>query len=440
MRYLFVMTLGLYASLSFASPQINLLQAFQDASANDPLYQQQLAAFHAIQQDIPEKYAALLPQIDLNAALAREFRAFSTLPNDGHFNTHSFVISAEQTVFNYTQFNQLDQARYSVRAAFATLTAQQQELMSRTAKAYLDVLETREILRFTEEQKAYIKTQLEATSVLYEHREATITDLEQAKGASELIDSDLYTAQINFFDAVQTLSQITSHEYASFSNLNPRFPLQSPDPQNIEAWTASANAKNWLLVAARINIQAFKKAIDAVRGGYLPRLTAALEIDRGAVPNQILTNSMQSNDYSAGLNANWNVFEGGLTLAQEKAARANLKQSEAAMRQQYLETMANTRRAYNTILVGVSRVKSVRAALASNTKALQYAQESYRAGEASLTEILQIQFQLFTAQRQYAEYTYNYLYNILLLKQAQGTLSIKDLAQINSYLVQNKTT
>ena len=143
---------------------------------------------------------------------------------------------------------------------------------------------------------------------------------------------------------------------------------------------------------------------------------------------------MQSQDYSVGLNANWELFQGGLTIAQEKAARAQLKQSQAYMQQQYLQTVADTKRAYNTILVGVPRVKSVRRALDSNEKALAYAQESYRAGESTITEILQIQFQLYTAQRQYAEYTYNYLYNLILIKQAQGTLSVKDLAEINRYL------
>ncbi|MDF1756963.1 MAG: TolC family protein [Legionellaceae bacterium] len=435
MRYILLALIFCTSTICHAEPNIDLLQAFKDASCNDPVYQQQVAQFNIVKQDVPEKFAALLLQVNLHSAIAKEFHAKGTLPDNGHFNTSSYAISAKQTVFNYTQFSELDQARYNVRAAFATLTAQQQDLMSRTTKAYLDVLQARQLLKFTEEQKEFIQTQLEATTKLFEHREATITDLEQAKGAADLINSDLYTAQIGLYDTIQTLSQITSFQYKKFANLNQEFPLISPNPSNVATWRQSANEKNWLLCAARLNIKFFRYALESVRGGFYPNLAASVEIEHGAVPNQILTDSMTSRDYSYGLTADWQVFQGGLTLAQVKAAKANIIQSEASLQQQYLQTMADTSRAFNTIVVGVPRVKSVRQALSANTKALLFAQESYRSGESTITEILQIQFQLYSAQKQYVEYTYNYLYNIILLKQAQGTLCVNDLAQINSYLV-----
>ncbi len=97
--------------------------------------------------------------------------------------------------------------------------------------------------------------------------------------------------------------------------------------------------------------------------------------------------------------------------------------------------MADTRKTYNTIMVGSSRVLSIRSALASNTHALKLAQEAYRSGELTITEILQIQNQLYSAQRQYVQYIYDYLFNILLLKQAAGILNVKSLAQINRLLI-----
>ncbi|MDF1646259.1 MAG: TolC family protein [Legionellaceae bacterium] len=438
MRTIIFITILLNTHFCFATPQVDLLHAFQDASRNDPLYQQQTAIFNAVKQEVPKSYAMLLPLIDLSAAIAREFNKPGDVPSNEFFSTSSYMIAAEQTVFNYSQFNKLDESRYTVRAAYATLTAQQQDLMARTTKAYLDVLRSREILHFIEDQKSYIKTQLEATYGLFERREATITDLEQAKGAASLIDANLYDAQINFFDAIQTLSQLTAFQYEHFSYLNPHFPLHTPEPNNIDTWTHNAEKTNWFLRAARLNIAATKKSIQVVRGDFLPNVRAALEMEHGAVPNQILTDTTQNQDYSYGLNARWNAFHGGLTIAQEKEARANLNESEAAMRQQYLQTMANTRQAFNTVLVGVPRIKAVREALISNTKALLYAQESYRAGESSITEILQIQFRLYASQVDYAQYTYGYLYNIILLKQAEGTLSVKDLARLNRYLIPKK--
>lgn len=438
MRILILIAILLGTHSCLAGQRVDLLHAFQDASCHDPKYQQQAAIFNAAKQEVAESYSALLPLIDLSAAIAKEIHKPENILNNEFFSTSSFVILGEQTVFNYSQFNQLDRSRFSVRAAYATLTAQQQELMARTTKAYLDVLRAREIMHFIEEQQGYMKTQLEATNGLYDLREATITDLEQAKGAASLIDSNLYSAKIDLYNAIQVLSQITSFQYTDFPYLDPNFPLRTPEPDNVEFWTTAANQTNWLLRASRLNIEAARKAIEVVRGDFLPNVKAVLEIEQGAVPSTLLTDTTQNQDYSYGLNAKWNVFHGGLTLAQEKAARANLNQSEAYMRQQYLDTMSMTRQAFNTVLVGAPRVKTAREALVANTKALLYAQEAYRAGESSITEILQIQFRLYTAQIEYARYTYDYLYNIILLKQAQGTLSVQDLVQLNRFFVPNK--
>lgn len=421
-------------SVGYCAPRpVALLEVFQDAMEHDPIYQQQVATFEATKQSVPENFAALLPQVTVSGALAQEFHSVS--PTNDLFSTNSLVLTGQQTIFNYTQFKQLDQARLTVRSAFATLTAQQQDLMVRTTKAFLDVLQAQELVNFARQQKQYINSQLQATETLFNHREATITDLEQAKGAAELIYSDLYTAEIKLFDAIQSLSQITGYRYQTFATLNDKFPLHTPKPNDIDAWTTTANRNNWLLRSARLTVQASREAIEAVKGNFYPNFSGVLELDNGAVPDQLLTDTFQKNDYSYGINMSWNAFQGGLTLAQVKAAKANLCQSEAALSQQYLQTMANTRRAFNAILSGVPRVRSLRAALTSNTQALQHAQESYRAGETSITEILQIQYQLYNAQSAYAEYIYNYLYNMVLLKQSQGTLCVTDLARINSYLL-----
>lgn len=439
MRIILLMMILLHTAFCFAEHQVDLLHAFQDAAENDPLYQQQVAIFNAAKQEIPESFSALLPTIDLTSAIAQEFQSREQVQNNEFFSTHSFMLLGEQTVFNYSQFNQLDRSRFNVRAAYATLTAQQQDLMARTAKAYLDVLRTREIRDFIEEQQGYMKAQLEATQGLFEMREATITDLEQAKGTAYLIDASYYDAKIDFYNAIQVLSEITSFQYKNFPYLDAHFPLHSPNPQNVEDWTTAANKTNWLLRAARISITANRKAIQVVRGDYLPNVKAVFEVEQGDVPSQLLTFTTENQDFSYGLNAAWNIFKGGLTIAQEKEAKARLKQSEAFMRQQYLQTMSNTRQAFNTVLVGVPRIKSIRDSVVANTNALLYAQEAYRAGESTLTEILQIQSRLYTAQIDYADFTYEYLYNIILLKQAEGTLSIKDLALINSYLKNHRT-
>lgn len=438
MRSLTCIALLVISFTGFSARQVDLLHSFGDAAENDPTYQAQVAIYNAARQALPESVAAVLPQLTLTSAIDREYESMGQL-GAGVFHTNSYALQANQTLFNYTQFRQVEQAKYSVRSAFATLSAQQQELMIRTAKAYFDVLQAHDLLGFTEQQKHYISEQLSATKTLFQHDDATITDLEQAQGAYDLIDAEYYAAQINFYDAVQTLSEITGIRYLNFAYLNSKFQLIKPNPEKVDVWLQTANTQNWNLRATRLDILVAREALSATRGNYLPTVSATGSFTNAIVPSLLLVDSVPSKINIMGVNANWNVFQGGLTVAQVKAARANLQQAEANMRKQYLQTLADTRKTYNNIVVGVSRVKSVRASLTANTKAINDAQEAYKSGELTITEILQIQYQLYRAQRLYTDYVYSYLLNILLLKKAAGILSVESLAQINTWLIHAKT-
>lgn len=420
----------------FAKP-IDLLGCFADAAANDPTYQAQVAIYKATLQTLPEAAAAVMPQATLSSAIAREYQMMGQL-GKGTFLTNSYGIQANQTIFNYTQFKQITQARYSVRAAFATLLAQEQELITRTTKGYFDVLQAHDLMEFTEQQHHYLLSQLDATKTLFKHNDATITDLEQAQGAYDLINADLYAAKIRLYDAIQNLSQITGIVYKEFTYLNSSFPLTTPNPNKLETWVDLANNQNWNLRASRLNIVVAQEALKATKGNFLPSLSGTAGFTRANVPSLLLIDSVPNNTNMVGLNANWSFLQGGLTVAQVKAAIANVQQSEANMRQQYLKTMADTRKAYNNITVGVPRVRSVRASLIANTQAINHAEEAYKAGELTITEILQIQYQLYRAQTLYTDYVYTYIVNFVLLKQAAGILDVGSLVQLNNWLDHKK--
>ena len=432
MRRLLWLVLLLFSIASSGKP-VDLLSCFQDALAHDPTYQAQVAVYMATVQQVPEARAAILPQITLTGAISKESDYMGQL-GQGVFDTRSIVMQANQTIFNITQFKQIAQAKYTVRAAFATLSAQQQDLMMRTAKAYLDVLQAHDLLIFAEEQKKYLSRQLQATTILFNHNDATITDFEQAKGAYDLINADYYAAKIHLYDTIQTLSQITGIVYSDFTYLNSQFPLIMPTPKKQRVWKDMANAHNWNLRAARLNIFVAREALGAIEGNFLPSINATTSITKSVVPSLLLVDSVPNNTNIYGLTANWNVLQGGLTVAQVKAGIATVKQYQATMRQQYLKTMADTSKSFYEIVVGAYRVKSIRASLLDNTKAINHAEEAYRAGEITITEILQIQYQLYRSQTQYAQYVYDYLNSLLLLKQAVGTLDVKSLAIINTFL------
>ncbi|MHC4516886.1 MAG: TolC family protein, partial [Planctomycetota bacterium] len=73
-------------------------------------------------------------------------------------------------------------------------------------------------------------------------------------------------------------------------------------------------------------------------------------------------------------------------------------------------------------------------------KAVQAAEAGFEVGTRAIIDVLNAQRDLLEARRDYARSRYDYLLDTLELKQAAGTLSSVDLAQVNNWLVENNYT
>ena len=70
----------------------------------------------------------------------------------------------------------------------------------------------------------------------------------------------------------------------------------------------------------------------------------------------------------------------------------------------------------------------------SSATALQATEAGYEVGTRTTVDVLDARRRLYSSQKNLAISKYDYLKNILQLKQAAGTLTISDLEQINNWL------
>ena len=83
-----------------------------------------------------------------------------------------------------------------------------------------------------------------------------------------------------------------------------------------------------------------------------------------------------------------------------------------------------------------SQVKAFRQALSSSNIALEATEAGFEVGTRTSVDVLISLRETYGAQRDYASARYDYLINILKLKQAAGLLNIDDLDEINRWLTQ----
>lgn len=128
------------------------------------------------------------------------------------------------------------------------------------------------------------------------------------------------------------------------------------------------------------------------------------------------------------------IYAGGSVTSRSREAGHRLDQAMQNEEEQRRLVKRQTREAYNSVMSGISRVKALKQAVVSNEKALESTEAGYEVGTRTTVDVLNVRRGLFSARRNYARSRYDYIVDILKLKQAAGTVSVDDLNRINQWL------
>ncbi|NNE63918.1 MAG: TolC family protein, partial [Gammaproteobacteria bacterium] len=129
------------------------------------------------------------------------------------------------------------------------------------------------------------------------------------------------------------------------------------------------------------------------------------------------------------------LYTGGRISAAKQQAEFSYQAARDSTLLQRRLTSQQTRDNYLGVVSGISQVKALRQALSSSTTALEATEAGFEVGTRTSVDVLVSLRETYGAERDYASARYDYLLNILRLKQAAGILSRDDLLEINRWLI-----
>jgi outer membrane protein len=429
----------------------NLIEVAQQAIFNDAIYHQAVAQRLATNEGVPIAASVLLPNISAMANPSVTQTNYSGanldnlfLPRNNIEHAYTIALTITQTIFNFAQLSQLAGAWATSRGADAKLNAALQDLMIRVAKAYFTILQDEDNLSYSEATKLAFAEQLDQVKQQYQVGVKTLTEVYTAQAAYESAYARVISDQSTLLNDKEKLRVITGHYYSKLAGLRDDFPLITPRPADIEQWVKTALMQNWGIKAAQYATETARQVIRRQFSGHLPTLNVQGVLDRQYQNNMngyfntidFRPGPSTQTDRSVTLNLNVPIFAGGGVVAQTNQAIYNYQAVQQQLEQTVRTTMSNTRISYMNVVTGVPQIIADRQAIKSNKSSLAGMEESYRVGTETLVDVLNQQQKLFQAQTEYAKDRYAFVNNILLLKQAAGTLSFDDLRGINVWLAE----
>jgi outer membrane protein len=414
----------------------DLLEVYELALQNDPVLKQANASQLAVGESKDQSIANFLPNVSAtgNSTVNRLNNKRFTYQGAGiqNYSDNYFNVNLTQPLFHWEHWIQLSQSDNQIAQADADYQAELQKLMVKVAEAYFNVLSAEDNLEFSRAEKQAIARQLDQAKQQFAIGVIGITESQQAQAAFDTATANEIEAANNVDNQKEALAEIIGEQDLALNALGENIPLARPEPDDISAWSSSAEVGNFNIISAFNQMEFARKSIDLQRSGHLPKL------DLTASAGQYDTSSnfgLRGSTEVVGLRLDVPLFEGGAVNSRTREASYKYEQAKEQLTAAKRAVNRQVKDAYRGITTSISRVAALKTAVSSAEVSLQSTEAGFEVGVRTLVEVLDEQRNLYRAKRDYSRTRYDYLLNTLKLKQASSSLAQTDMEQINRLLV-----
>ena len=439
----------------------SLLDIYEQALVNDPRIKEAFANKEAIIEAKPQARSFILPQLSGSASFSDNdsdgqstFQQKIINPINGEevviTNNTDFLQESEtlqwdvtlrQAIFDYGSWMNLRKANKTVAQAEIDYLAAEQDLIIRVANAYFNVLAAEDTLEAEQAARQAIEKQLDQAQKRFDVGLIAITDVQEAQAAYDQSIANEITSKRNLATAKESLRAITDSYPGQLNKPDNNLPLIMPNPQSESDWVETSLEQNLSYLSAQVGVEIAKSEIKVQRSGHLPTIgiqASKRDIDtdsfRSDSGSEFTPADNENINEGVGVQLNLPLYSGGQVTSRVRQAVARHRASKEKLERVARETTRIARDSYLGVISGIATVKALQQSVKSSATALQATEAGYEVGTRTTVDVLDARRRLYSSQKNLAISKYDYLKNILQLKQAAGTLTQSDLEQINNWL------
>lgn len=418
----------------------DLLEVYKQAQAADAVYASARATWTATQEKLPQARSGLLPSLSLSGSTQyndREIRFRDpTVPgNNARFNSNALSLSLSQPLYRMQNTVAVAQGRTQVDQADAVLAQAAQDLITRVAQSYVDVLLAADNVAFTGAQKTAIAEQLQQAKISFQVGTATITDTHEAQARFDLATAQEIAAKSDLDVKQRALELLIGKNTPVLAPLSARLQLVPPEPAVLDKWVEEARTANPQVRAAEQGLTLAQQEVVRNRGAHYPTLDAFAGVSRNASGVGTLGGpGTDINNRNIGLQLAVPIYQGGLVTSRVREAAANEEKARQDLESARRSVELQARQNFVGVTSGIAQVRALEAALTSSQSALDSTRLGREVGVRTQVDVLNAQQQLFSARRDLAQAKYNYIISTLKLKASVGRLTEADVVAINAWL------
>ncbi len=394
---------------------INAAQAetLQEALINALQYHPSVDAAHAARQNLKdqevEEWAGQFPEINVTATAGRVYgdnatsRGLSVTRGSGYSYLWEGSAGITQKIFDgFETGARIDAAEDRYRSANLDIIDVRENLALQTAKSYLDVMRTNEILAIVKKHNAQVADYRGRISMMTDEGVADQSELKLSEDITILLDNIFEDYYAQYMTAQATYMQLTGDRPTGHMMLPEWDNTSMPNSLDEGITTLAAHPS---IQSVDYRAQADEHEIDATKAGFYPDVNGELSYLKKDLDDLI---GGEVDDARAVVKMNWNFSVGGAQFARVRQKQAQKYETEAQKRELKRQLTQNLEQAwieYETserVLDNMSRRRAINEEL-FNTNAAQF-----EGAQIRLLQLMQSENQYFQTRIEYINSKYRH--------------------------------
>ncbi len=436
MKRISFLAAALFASQTFAA---DLLSIYREAQVQDSTYAGAKAQYIGAQEKLPQARALLRPSVNFSAGthyndVDARYTSATFASGRTDYYDYNYGVNVTQPLYRRQNSATFEQAKVQVRQADTQLTAASQDLMTRVAQGYFDVLLARANLTTIRSQKTAVAEQLEQAKRNFIVGTATITDSREAQARYDLVGAQELVAVNDLEVRSRALEQIVGKPVGTLAGLSGPVSLNPPQPADMAAWVDQAYQSSLQVALAQQNVEIAAQEVKKADAGHYPTLDAVASATQTYQNTSSLGYGSDIKALVVGVQLNVPLYQGGGISSRVREAVAGQERARQDLESARRAVALQTRQAFLGVTSGLGQIKALEQAVGSTKLQLESTKLGQEVGVRTAVDVLNAEQQLAAAQRDLAQAVYTTIVNQLKLKAAVGKLAEADLADVNVLL------
>ena len=402
-----VMLLAIVGIAGLAAPAAGaqtLEEALSAAYNSNPTIAAERARQRATKELTPQAIAGALPQITGGASLTKtdgtqtldasafDPNATGSFDRDFNLTTTTYQISGEQAVFTgFRNFNAIRAARSRVKAGAAELALVEQDVLSRAAGAYFDVVRDMAVFDANTNNVEVLGRQKREADLRFEVGEVTKTDVAQAEARLAQARANLTTAQARLAVSRASFIELIGAAPGTLE----RDPVLPRVPATLEESLSISREGAPSIVRARMAERAQKRNLQVAKGQFSPTVSLTASYQVSDEPSLF---TLQDEQFAYGARASVPIFLGGLNISRVREAKALHDQSRRQIEEAERRADAAVTGSWEQLQAARANIASATAQIEASELALNGVRREAQLGVRTTLDVLDAEQEFLNAQ------------------------------------------